>query len=233
MWATHPELENVIKRNWEGNENIPRAIPEFTKNVIDWNKTSFENIFKKKIIILILRQEEEFWKLKSRISSLNEGDASTRFFHNTTLNRRSNNRITILQTENGEYIDYHIDILRTTHDLFKNLFHTSHAQSSYKLESPDSTNINMLAELGSVLTSDEIKSTVYWFKPFKAPGLDGLPPYFYKKNTRIQWGHLLSTYVSTTSSEGELRKKLMTLTYAYSQKKGGYYLKRFSTYHSL
>ncbi|XP_016469275.1 uncharacterized protein LOC107791689 [Nicotiana tabacum] len=44
----------------------------------------------------LLKLEEYFWTLKSRIQWLNNGDANTRFFHLTTLQRRKRNRITTL-----------------------------------------------------------------------------------------------------------------------------------------
>lgn len=36
----------------------------------------------------ILKSEEDYWKLRSRINWLNQRDANTNFFHTTTLNRR-------------------------------------------------------------------------------------------------------------------------------------------------
>lgn len=39
----------------------------------------------------IVKQEEEYWKLKSRITWLSEGDANTKLIHITTLNRRRKN----------------------------------------------------------------------------------------------------------------------------------------------
>lgn len=40
----------------------------------------------------ILRQEQDFWKLKSRINWLTEGDDNIKFFHTSTLNRIWRNR---------------------------------------------------------------------------------------------------------------------------------------------
>ncbi|KAK4728133.1 hypothetical protein R3W88_021121 [Solanum pinnatisectum] len=52
----------------------------------------------------ILKMEEEFWKLKSRINWLNEGDAKTKFFHTSTLNCRRRNKILSLQLDDDSWI---------------------------------------------------------------------------------------------------------------------------------
>lgn len=54
-----------------------------------------------KEFISILRQEHEFWRLKSRITWLDEGDANTKFFHNSTLNKRIRNRVNAINDNSG------------------------------------------------------------------------------------------------------------------------------------
>lgn len=49
----------------------------------------------------LLKFEEDLYKTKSIIQWLNEGDANTRFFHASTLNRRKRNRINFLKDEVG------------------------------------------------------------------------------------------------------------------------------------
>lgn len=50
----------------------------------------------------ILKLEEDFWTLKSRIDWLNNRDANTKFSHLTTLNYRRHNRITAIQDQGGK-----------------------------------------------------------------------------------------------------------------------------------
>lgn len=52
----------------------------------------------------LLRLEENFWGLKSRINWLQQGDANTKIFHLTTLQRRRRNRITALNDTRGNWI---------------------------------------------------------------------------------------------------------------------------------
>ncbi|KAF8080915.1 hypothetical protein N665_0914s0003 [Sinapis alba] len=48
------------------------------------------------------KQEEEYWRTKSRVLWLKYGDKNTRFFHAKAKQRRSHNRITSLQDEQGQ-----------------------------------------------------------------------------------------------------------------------------------
>lgn len=52
----------------------------------------------------ILKLEEEFWKLKSHINWLQQGDANTKFYHLTTIKRRRRNQITALKDSVGNWI---------------------------------------------------------------------------------------------------------------------------------
>lgn len=46
----------------------------------------------------ILRIEDDYWKLRARISWIQDGDANTRFFHIMATNRQCRNKITFLRT---------------------------------------------------------------------------------------------------------------------------------------
>jgi len=48
------------------------------------------------------RDEELYWKQKSRANWLKEGDRNTKFFHATTKQRRARNRLTKLKNPRGD-----------------------------------------------------------------------------------------------------------------------------------
>lgn len=50
----------------------------------------------------LLRQQETFWRQKSRVQWIVEGDRNTRFFHQATVIRRHQNRIRVLRDEEGQ-----------------------------------------------------------------------------------------------------------------------------------
>lgn len=50
----------------------------------------------------LCNQDEIFWRQKSRIQWLREGEWNTRFFHRSTIANRNNNRISSILNEDGE-----------------------------------------------------------------------------------------------------------------------------------
>lgn len=51
------------------------------------------------------REEELYWKQKSRVLWLQEGDRNTKFFHAVTKHRRGRNRITKLKNAAGGWVE--------------------------------------------------------------------------------------------------------------------------------
>ncbi|XP_039169978.1 uncharacterized protein LOC120294110 [Eucalyptus grandis] len=50
-------------------------------------------------------QEEMYWGMRSRITWLKCGDRNTKFFHASTIQRRSRNRITLLKNAEEEWVN--------------------------------------------------------------------------------------------------------------------------------
>lgn len=143
-----------------------------------------------------MRSEEEFWKTKSRINWLMEGDANTKFFHTSTLNRRRRNKILALQNEAGEWIDDHKGIEDVTFQFYSSIFTTDHQSSTTGRDithcvshtlSPGEHNT-----LRAHLRISEIRNTLFSFKPFKALGPDGPHPIFYQKYWNVLEGKVTS-----------------------------------------
>lgn len=129
----------------------------------------------------ILRQEDLYWKLKSRIDWLNNGDKNTKFFHYSTLNRRRKNKIPALKIDDDNNWSFIPDqIIKHISSYYQSLytigFNFSH-RSKYLFHIPHpiikTENYDTLNRLP---TLSEIKSALFSFKPFKSPGPDGLHP---------------------------------------------------------
>lgn len=130
----------------------------------------------------LLIMEEDFWKLNSRILCINNCDANTKFFHMSTLQRGRRNHITSLQDSVGNWIsEDHIikdHILEFYTSLYSTDFNTSgwsHSLAISCFVPPDIT-----FSLSASLLGKEVVDAIYSFKPFKAPGPNGLHPFFYQ-----------------------------------------------------
>ncbi|XP_019256613.1 PREDICTED: uncharacterized protein LOC109235058 [Nicotiana attenuata] len=132
----------------------------------------------------ILKIEEDFWKLISRISWLSEGNANTKFFHISTLNRRRRNMIMSFKDEVGTTVRIP-RTLKTIINYFTKIYTTEHHNSVLnRIHITDSTNILNTREqdtIDSTFRLSEIKCALFFFKAMKAPGPDNLHPFFYKK----------------------------------------------------
>lgn len=85
----------------------------------------------------ILDRETEYWKTKSRINWLEDGDRNTQFFHSSTITRRRKNRNTALKDNNfWVFDDQSIENIISSH--FSKLFTTSFLSSTLPLPHPPS-----------------------------------------------------------------------------------------------
>lgn len=69
-----------------------------------------------------LQKEEQYWKLKSRVEWLQEGDKNTKFFHSKTVSRRRINRLHGLEDQGGIWYGEAYDIKRIVKSYFQDLF---------------------------------------------------------------------------------------------------------------
>uniref|UniRef100_A0A2N9FS20 CCHC-type domain-containing protein n=1 Tax=Fagus sylvatica TaxID=28930 RepID=A0A2N9FS20_FAGSY len=199
MWLSHPDFMNVVIQAWSCS-TLCDSINSFTHLVTSWNRHTFGNIFKRKRRVLnrlngiqhalacspsvalacleksirlefltILDQEEEFWALKSRLGWVLEGDRNTKFFHTSTIVRRKFNKIVRIRNSVGGWLENGLAAC---------------------LSDTEALNI------GIPVSPLEIKNALWSFKPFKAPGPDGLHPGFFQQC----WHHVGPSVVREVSS---------------------------------
>ncbi|GKV06468.1 hypothetical protein SLEP1_g18364 [Rubroshorea leprosula] len=133
----------------------------------------------------ILKYEEDMWFMKSRVQWIQNGDRNSRFFHVSTLKRRSNNRILGLKDGSGSWTSDPSSLESIVSSHFKGLYTTSLAHSfhdsfinvhSGPIVDPTSWHMLNIPPFDS-----EIKQAIFSMKPFKAPGPDGLHVAFFQK----------------------------------------------------
>ncbi|OMO73242.1 reverse transcriptase [Corchorus capsularis] len=135
---------------------------------------------------LTLQQEEEIWKLKSRIDWVAQGDRNTSYFHTSTIIRRKKNAISGLEDSLGNWSFDVETIKRLILNHFKDLYTTSHycslpSQSDTWVIPGPSLATETYDMLTAAPTNGEIKKALFGMKPLKAPGPDGLHPTFFQK----------------------------------------------------
>ena len=75
-----------------------------------------------------MEQEEIYWKQRSRVSWIKEGDRNTSYFHHKASQRRRRNAIESLQLENGEWISTDGQIEQHIAGFYKKLFASEGAE---------------------------------------------------------------------------------------------------------
>ena len=72
-----------------------------------------------------LKAEEMFWRQKSRVLSLREGDTNSKYFHALVKQRRARNRITKLLDENENGVEDEEGLVAIVTSYFRQIFESS------------------------------------------------------------------------------------------------------------
>ncbi|CAA7048395.1 unnamed protein product [Microthlaspi erraticum] len=129
------------------------------------------------------REEELYWRQKSRVTWLKEGDRNTKFFHASTKQRRARNRITKIKRSDGTWAETDDGIERTATSYFQTLFSSSCPQESDEALRyvTEKVTPEMNRSLTKLPTNEEIKKAISEMNPDKAPGPDGMTSLFYQR----------------------------------------------------
>ncbi|XP_074299090.1 uncharacterized protein LOC141630115 [Silene latifolia] len=137
-----------------------RAVEERRKLVSDINK--------------LLRQEEQFWRQRSRAIWFKDGDCKTKFFRRTASQRKEKNRIQRLVEEDGHVYEKTSDIAEAATRYFQGLFSsTSPIGFDDVLQGVEGSVTGQMNEiLRAVYTGKEVIMALNQMNPLKAPGPD-------------------------------------------------------------
>eukprot|EP00253_Pinus_taeda_P024711 PITA_24711 len=80
---------------------IKNGVDRVKSNQVDKYHQEWDNLCK---------QEEIFWRQKSRVQWLKEGERNTKFFHRSTMANRTHNRISSIKNEEGNLLTSHENI---------------------------------------------------------------------------------------------------------------------------
>ncbi|KAF7825904.1 reverse transcriptase [Senna tora] len=138
----------------------------------------------KRKIALLRKQEEQFWEARAQVKWLRSGDKNTRFFHAMTLQRRSTNRISRIQLDNGEWEIDESQFPEVFSGLYSDLFTSSNPPDpsslleAFPVKVTEDMNIALLRRV----SMDELKTAVFSLGSLKALGPDGLNGLFYQRS---------------------------------------------------
>ncbi|XP_050216415.1 uncharacterized protein LOC126667478 [Mercurialis annua] len=164
----------------------------------------------------ILLREESFWLQKSRCEWIMFGDRNTSYFHAKTIARRKKNRICMLKKLDGSWCDDDVYLQNMAVSFFTELYTEDDiARPIYNTRGyfPALSDF-MLNSLNMGITHGEIHQALFQMKPWKAPGIDGLPAGFYQNDWAVV-GNSVCYFIQQTFRYGvmdtELNKTLITL----------------------
>ena len=204
-----PEIKELVEANWTAMsyESVISKICRIRRKIMEWTKLQNRN--SKELILTtqakleealssttpdpvaigILSQElekayieeEQYWRQRSRIQWLHNGDRNSGFFHAITRERRTINKFSVIEDSTGKPQFEEDHIVKAITDYYHELFSSQRTPALQVVDEVLSPVIT--TEMNNVLTripdKFEIRQAVFSINPDKAPGLDGFSASFY------------------------------------------------------
>lgn len=129
------------------------------------------------------REEETYWRMRSKEQWMNEGDKNSQFFHNSVKARRGKQRIDYLLDVNGNKKQGEASKGAIAEAYFKDLFTSSNPGNFQEIFHDFQPRISssMNDSLTKLVTSKEIKEAVFSIIASSVPGADGFSGLFFQK----------------------------------------------------
>ncbi|KAH0776459.1 hypothetical protein KY290_007870 [Solanum tuberosum] len=214
FWLEHPDFINLVERCWINNDLISAISLCRNEAHIWSRETFGNIFKKKRTILArlggiqnslsypsscflhnlrstllkdysnILKLEEDYWKLRSRINWIRDGDANTRFYHLSVINRRRRNNIYFFKDDNDNWITSHKKIVEHAFSYYNLCFTTDHSTTYWKDIHNSTPRFHKLdlSPLDRPLADFEVVQALFPFKTLKAPRSDGFHPQFFQQH---------------------------------------------------
>lgn len=139
--------------------------------------------FFKRELMRAHRDEETYWRQKSKDKWLHGGDRNSRFFHNSVKASRRRNLITKLTNAAGVEVFSEVEKGDVAVQFYSNLFQSSNPPPcpSWFQDFRPRVTPQMNAELLKPILEEEVREAVFSIDPSKAPGPDGMSALFFQK----------------------------------------------------
>lgn len=127
-------------------------------------------------------EEEAYWRQRSRIQWLQEGDKNSSFFHAVTRGRRARNKFSVVENEAGQAFYEKEQIVQVFGLFYSSMFTSGDTDPEAVVREAISPRISDEANLMLIAIPGiaEVKAAVFSIHPDKAPGPDGFSAGFYQ-----------------------------------------------------
>ncbi|CAN0829446.1 Transposon TX1 uncharacterized 149 kDa protein [Linum grandiflorum] len=144
--------------------------------------------------LVLLQQEEAYWKQRAKQYFLQFGDMNTKYFHAVANGRRSRKIMRGLLDANGMWRDGVDDMATIVQTYFTDLFQGGEC-AWQEVVSCVTRRVTELDNqfLLRPFTDDEIRRAIFSMNPDKAPGPDGFNPGFYQKFWHVVGGQVTAS----------------------------------------
>lgn len=130
----------------------------------------------------LFHSQEVFWKQRSRLLWLKEGDMNSHFFHTMPSTRKRRNSISTLRNAQGQSCTTSAEIDALIYDYFSKLFIVDGCQNDEVL---NCVKTKITYEQNELLlepfSTGDVKAALFKMHPDKSSGPDGMNPAFYQR----------------------------------------------------
>lgn len=129
------------------------------------------------------KQEEMYWGTRAKINWLKWGDTNSKYFHASTVQRRTTNVIHRIKDKTGRWLDDNDDIMAAFKETFDELYRGEPGEEDdYAIQHiPSLITQQDNSALIQEIHEEEVRRAVFSLGATKAPGPDGFTGVFFQK----------------------------------------------------
>ncbi|KAG7541952.1 Endonuclease/exonuclease/phosphatase superfamily [Arabidopsis thaliana x Arabidopsis arenosa] len=175
-WSRKKHLNSQEKINlWRGKLEVAMTDPNSEAELLSTINEELKHAYK---------EEEEFWKQRSRQLWLSLGDKNSGYFHAITKGRRAINKFSVIEDDKGGTFFAEQDILKVITDYYNQIFTAKEGErlstivEALQPKISEETNIKLTA----IPSANDIRLACFSIHADKAPGPDGFSASFFQTN---------------------------------------------------